>query len=208
MKNLVYFFLVFILFYACGLDKTEKANAIQQQKPLLSIVKKHVKLEAIHPEFKDSIKDWKEFNSVTDFIEKFKEVSPNEALSNALQLRDLTKSLKDSVKPKMFLIPSFMARLNVFYNETLRLADITFIPAISAKEINQQVDKTIQAFSAINSKVNTLYSKKRFEAAIDVDFDFVGIDSTKMDTITKKSIKNNSIEKIKKQKKVPIKTKQ
>lgn len=206
MKNLIYIILIVLFIFACGTDKKGQESTNNLQKPLLSIVKKHPEVATIHKDFRNSIKDWKEFNAVSNFLEKFKEVSPNEALSNALQLRDLTKSLKDSVKPKMFDIPSFNARLNVFYNETLRLADITFIPAIGAKEINTQVDKTINAFSSVNSKINTLLTKKRFEDEIDVDFHFIGIDSTKMDTITKKAIKNNSIDKVKINNKIPIKT--
>ena len=67
---------------------------------------------------------------------------------------------------------------------------MTFIPAIKAVEINEQTEKILSAFSAVNSKVNTILTKKRFEEAIDVDVSFIGLDSTKIDSVSKKSIKN------------------
>ena len=65
---------------------------------------------------------------------------------------------------------------------------MTFIPAINAAEVNLQTEKIISAFSGVNSKVNTILSKKRFEDAIDVDLNFIGLDSTKIDSISKKAI--------------------
>ena len=65
---------------------------------------------------------------------------------------------------------------------------MTFIPAINAAEVNLQTEKIISAFSGVNSKVNTILSKKRFEDAIDVDVNFIGLDSTKIDSISKKAI--------------------
>ena len=85
-------------------------------------------------------------------------------------------------------IPSFNARVNLLHTETLRLADLTLIPAITSEEVHLQIDKTIAAFSAVNSKINTLLSKKKFEDEIDVTIDFIGIDSSKMDFVSKESI--------------------
>ena len=59
---------------------------------------------------------------------------------------------------------------------------------LELEEVNYQVQKTIYAFSAVNSKINIVFEKKRFEDAIDINVDFIGIDSTKMDSITLKTI--------------------
>jgi hypothetical protein len=165
-------------------------------KPLLSGVKKHLPAESIHLKFTKDVENWQELQAVNFFLKKFENASPNEVLSNALELRDLVKSLKDSVVPRIFNILSFKARINVLNSEALRLADLTFIPAITPEEINTQVDKTIAAFSAVNSKINTILSKKRFEDAIDVNLDFIGIDSTKIDSISKNSIEDIRREKL------------
>jgi hypothetical protein len=62
---------------------------------------------------------------------------------------------------------SFRTRVNVLENETLRLKDMTFIPAITANEVNTQVDKILAAFSATNSKINTVYSQLEVEQDIE-----------------------------------------
>ncbi|MGB0890943.1 MAG: hypothetical protein ACPGUU_01230 [Flavobacteriaceae bacterium] len=186
MKQTIYL-LLFINLFSCEKNKKDILK-ISQEKPKLSIVKQHIVLKSVKPTFKKDIADWQELKTVNSFVNKFKKVSPNEALSNALELRDLVKSLKDSVKPKIFETPSFKARVNVLHNETLRLADLTLIPAITSEEVNFQIDKTLNAFSAVNSKINTLLSKKSFQDAIDVKIDYIGIDSTKIDSVSKKSI--------------------
>ena len=68
---------------------------------------------------------------------------------------------------------------------------MTTIPAIQASEVNLQTEKILESFSAVNAKINTILSKKRFEDEIDVDVKFIGLDSTKMDSVSRKSIKEN-----------------
>ena len=181
------FFTLFILLFSCG-EEGKNSSKDKQVKPKLSVVKQHTPLMSVNAVFEKEIKDWQDLKTVTVFIKKFEKVSPNEALSNALELRDLVASLKDNEIPKIIDTPAFHARLNVLYNETLRLADITLIPSITSEEVNFQVQKAILAFSSVNSKINTVYEKKRFEDAIDINIDFIGIDSTKMDSITLKTI--------------------
>lgn len=186
MKHILYLFLSLFLF-SCGNNKKEILKTTQE-KPKRSIAKQHTRLENVSPDFKNKIESWQDLQTVTSFIKKFENVSPNEALSNALELRDLVASLKDNEIPKFCDIPSFHTRVNVLHNETLRLVDLTLIPAITSEEVNMQVDKTIAAFSSVNSKINTIYSKKRFEDAIDIKIDHIGIDSTMMDSVSKKTI--------------------
>lgn len=186
MKNAIYLFL-FVLFVSCA-DKEQKTVNNNQPKALLSVSKTHASIEQIKPEFKKEVEGWKELNSINTFISRFEKTSPNAALSNALELRDLVKNLNDSIVPSLYDIPSFKARVNILNNEVLRLADLTSIPAVTADEVNVEVDKIIAAVSSLNSKINTIHSQKRFEDSIDVDFEFIGIDSTKIDSISKNSI--------------------
>ena len=184
------FSLLFVVFFSC---KKKKQDGIQKQdsKPLLSVVKEYGVTEKVNALFLKDVEDWQELKAVDDFLSRFKKVSPNEVLSNALELESLVSSLKDSVKPELFDIPSFIARINILHNETLRLSDMTFIAAIKAAEVTAQTEKIISAFSGVNSKVNTILSKKRFEDAIGTDILFIGLDSTKIDSISKKAIKKN-----------------
>lgn len=194
MKYYISAFLVVIIFFSCN-KKQEKNIENQEPKSLLSIVEKHPSFKKVKPLYLKDIEQWKELKAVDKFLTRFEKASPNEVLGNALELKSLVKSLRDSVKPKLFDNPSFKTRVHILYNETLRLADMTFIPAIKAKEVNHQTNKILEAFSAVNSKVNTTLSKKRFEDAIEIDVKFIGLDSTKIDSVSKKSIKNSLLDK-------------
>lgn len=161
----------------------------------MSIAKMHTATENVLSTYLKEVKDWNELQDIDSFFVKFRKITPNEALSNAIELKDLIKRLKDSVKPEKFKIPSLTARINILYNEALRLADLTRIGAIKAPEVNTQVDKTMAAFSNINTKINTILAKIRFENEIDINVTFIGLDTTKMDSFFNKPI--NQIKEVK-----------
>ena len=155
----------------------------------MSIAEIHTATENVLSTYLKEVKDWNELQDIDSFFVKFRKITPNEALSNAIELKDLIKRLKDSVKPEKFKIPSLTARINILYNEALRLADLTRIGAIKAQEVNTQVDKTMAAFSNINTKINSILAKIRFENEINIDVTFIGLDTTKMDSFFNKPIK-------------------
>ncbi len=186
MKKLFFFFSI-ALFFSC--NKEEKKEAVfKQKKSELSISKQYKPIEEIRPIFKKETENWGELNTLHVFLERFKKTSPNEVLSNALELKSLVNNLKDSIKPKIFDTPSFNARINILSNEVLRLADMTFIPAIKAEEVTIQTEKILNASSAVNAKINAIISKKKFEDAINIDVSYIGLDSTKIDSVSKKTI--------------------
>lgn len=182
-----------LLFFSCDKKKQDTSQE-QDSKPLLSVPKEFGVTVKVDAAFLKDIEEWQELKAVDSFLKRFKKASPNEVLGNALELESLVKSLKDSVKPSLFNVLAFKARINILHNETLRLSDMTFIPAIKATEVNVQTAKIISAFSAVNSKVNTILLKKRFEDAIEVDVKFIGLDSTQIDSVSKKAI-NKKFEK-------------
>lgn len=187
-----YFSITLILAFIFSCDKKQETTIQQEDtKPLLSVANEFSAVKRVNPVFINDVEEWKELNAVDNFLERFKKASPKEVLSNALELKGLVESLKDSLKPPLFIVTSFEARINIFYNETLRLADMTTIPAIQASEVNIQTEKILDAFSAVNAKINTILSKKRFEDEIDVDVKFIGLDSTKIDSVSRKSINEN-----------------
>ena len=155
----------------------------------MSIAEMHTATENVLTRHLKEVKDWNELKDIDSFFVKFRKITPNEALSNAIELKDLIKRLNDSVKPEKFKTPSLAARINILYNEALRLADLTRIGAIKAPEVNIQVDKTMAAFSSINTKINTILAKIRFENEIDINVAFIGLDTTKMDLFFNKPIK-------------------
>nr|BFF38939.1 hypothetical protein BACY1_07440 [Tenacibaculum mesophilum] len=135
----------------------------------MNISVEHTDYSKINEKYVDEIKPWKEYFIVEDFLQELKNTTPTEALNNALELKTLTKQLKDSLNIETLKTPAFKARINVFENETLRLADMTFIPSISANQVNSQVEKIMMLFSSVNDKINTVYTKKKFDSEINLD---------------------------------------
>ncbi len=183
---------MFLFIVACK-EQVQKTNSNEEDKSSLSVVKSHNSFETVISNYKENTESWKSLKSLTVFLDRFKKASANEVLSNALELKVLSKALKDSVKPDNFKMASLDARINIMYNESLRLADMTNIPAIKADEVHKQTNKIIDAFSSINLKINTVLRKQDFEDAIDVDVSFIGLDSTKIDSSSKKTMKKRPL---------------
>ena len=182
-----YIYLLVILVFTFSCQNNEGKDTVKKPKPLMSIAEMHTATENVLSTHLKEVKDWNELQDIDSFFVKFRKITPNEALSNAIELKDLIKHLNDSV-PEKFKTPSLTARINILYNEALRLADLTRIGAIKAQEVNTQVDKTMAAFSNINTKINSILAKIRFENEIDIDVTFIGLDTTKMDTFFNKPI--------------------
>jgi hypothetical protein len=182
----IYLLILSVFVISCG--NNQEKEEVKKPKPLMSLMASHNATENIKPIYLKQVQDWDELKAIDSFFVKFRKISPNEILSNAIELKDLIKNLKDSVKPKKFKILSLDARINILYTEALRLADLTDIGAIKAAEINTQLDKTMTAFSNVTIKINTVLEKINFENEINIDVPFIGLDSSKIDTISKKSI--------------------
>ncbi|MDO6812770.1 hypothetical protein [Tenacibaculum soleae] len=166
------FFSVFLINFSCQ-KETSKKN-IPVQKTGMNTVVEHANYTKIDAAASKEIKQWKEYFTVEDFMQQLRKTSPTEALNNALELKTLTKQLKDSLTIKALKTPAFKARENVFENEILRLADMTYIPSITSKEVNNQVDKIFSLFSSMNHKINAVYAKKSFDKANKIDSLFSG----------------------------------
>lgn len=158
---------LFILVTSCKKKSVQKEEFPTKTEMNISV--KHADYSEINKKYVDEIKPWKEYFIVEDFLQELKNTSPTEALNNALELQTLTKQFKDSLNIESLKTPAFKARINVFENETLRLADMTFIPSISAQQVNSQVEKIMMLFSSVNDKINTVYTKKQFDSEINLD---------------------------------------
>ena len=166
MKNS---FLILLLTLLVSCINAEKKDVQIRKRTEINSIQKHVVKTRLEQNTLQTINAWKEYTTVDDHLKKFTAISANEALNNAIQLTKSVKLMKDSIRPKELVNPSFRARINVLENEALRLKDMTFIPAITANEINLQVDKIMEAFSATNSKINTIYSQLEVEKEIETN---------------------------------------
>ena len=100
---------------------------------------------------------------------KYYNVSKLEALNNSKELSDLVKNMIDTIRIDKLDKINVIARFNVLHNETLRLADMANIPSITEDEVKEEVKKIIDLYSAVNSKINTIYKADELQNALDVD---------------------------------------
>ena len=164
MKYIIYSICA-LFFLSCNDGKINSKQAIK--KPQLSQIKKHVKISKIHAKYQTEIEEWQEYENLSVFLNQFATISPNDVLNNSRELNDLAKNLVDSLKPVIFETPAFNARVNLLYNQTLRLFDMSSIPAIKANEVNNHIDKVLNAFSSINSKINTTLKQRELELSVE-----------------------------------------
>lgn len=185
---------LFILCFVLTLESCKKQvitdNENKTEQALLSVVQSFKKPDDIMPQYKKEVENWTHYRNLASFMERFEKASANEVLSNAMELENMVKTLKDSVNPKPFDFDALKARINILHNESLRLSDMTNIPAITTTEVIEQTKKTINAYSSINSKINTILTKKKFEDAVQIDVKYIGLDSTKIDSVSRKTLKN------------------
>ncbi len=161
-------FLVIILLCSCTSQKKENTEQEVTTNSDMDIVKKHTSKTLDSLSLKN-IQAWKEYFDLKDFLIVYENISSREALNNALELKQLTKLAKDSIDIEELKSSAFKARINVFQNEVLRLADMTYIPAITSKEIDLQVKNIFSTFNSLNSKIEHTFRKKSFDNSVKID---------------------------------------
>ncbi len=204
MKLFVYSFLLFIFIQSCSkkdVNNNEKKQQVEK-KEINSIT--NFKPTSLNRQAKTMVADWIEYQNIAEFIPNYYKTTTEKALFDSQRLAELSQQLKDSIRIKKLDIPSFRARLHVLYNESFRLADMDSIPSITNKEIVSETKKIINAFDAINSKINMLVSQEILENNLK-EFDSI---LNKKDSVKNnlKSIPNKKIQRnFKKRKRKSIK---
>ena len=171
MKYL-YSFLFIILFFSFSCNRVKPVEVPLEKGDTLKIDTDRIVSnigETLMPRAKKDLENWKEYNDVDEFILKFYNTSTFEALTNAKELSDLVKSMKDTIRIEKLKPLSMQARFNVLYNETLRLTDMATIDAIKEDEVKDEVHKILEVYGAVNSKINTIYKAEDFQNALEVD---------------------------------------
>lgn len=186
MKYLYSFLLVILL---CGISCTnsKKVEEVAQNQDSLVVESDRISsqlVETLIPSAKADLEKWKEYERVDEFMLKFYGVTTLEALSNAQELSDLVGHMKDSIRLRKLDEPSTIARFNVLHNETLRLADMNKIPSIKKEEVKQTVNRILEFYSALNSKINTIYKSEEVQNSLEIDTETpIEIDTDSRDMI-------------------------
>tara|TARA_R110001583_G_scaffold43690_3_gene138894 strand:+ start:1054 stop:1656 length:603 start_codon:yes stop_codon:yes gene_type:complete len=171
MKYL-YSFLLVIVFLTFSCNRNKNVEEVVQVTDTLKVDEHRIVNsigETLIPNARRNLQGWKAYNNVDEFMLKYFNVSKLEALNNAKELSDLVKIMKDSIKIDKLKEINVIARFNVLHNETLRLADMATIPSITDDEVKDEVKKILELYSALNSKINTIYKAEELQDALDID---------------------------------------
>lgn len=166
MRILCLFLLFFMLLFSCNrkdakIQLANKLDSIQSNKIVLT----HQIID-LNNKAKADVAPWDEYQKFNDFIQQYKNISYSDALFNAKELAVLSQQLKDSIRVEKFQNPAVKIRLNVINTISLRLADIATIPNISEDKIQTESDNLIQAFSALNLKINNMLSQEDLNSEV------------------------------------------
>ena len=136
--------------------------SIDDQKDIRSIG------ETLLPESKKKVKNWNEYEQLDQLLTKFYSISPTEALNLSKELSTITQQLKDSVTIERFTYPDISIRINVLHNHALRLFDMSTISSINSLEVKNEIQSILDAFSALNAKINNITKQEKLEKELKI----------------------------------------
>ncbi len=183
MPKIFIAFLALTLFISACKNKEQKAKEVNDSSPVKnSLIKSEKPITKLNPASKEMIATWPEYQKFDELISQYQETSMNEALLNSIELSELARQLKDSVRIEKLDIPEVKIRLNVLYSETLRLADMSTIPTITEALVAQENNNVIDAYSALNIKINNMTAQDELNEEISTFVDEV-LDEPKQDSL-------------------------
>jgi len=168
----IYPFLLIILLLSFSCNRDKKMAEVSEKSDSLKVDANRIENrigETLIPEAKSELDTWKEYQDVDELLLNYYSITTLEALSNAKELSEFVKLMKDSLRIEKLQKPNIIARINVLHNETLRLADMANIPSISKEEVKEEVSNIVSIYSAINSKINTVYKAEIIQNSLEVD---------------------------------------
>ncbi len=179
------FIMLFILLAACKKkeERSDEKNTVSVVKS--GVIKSENPISRLNTQSKELILTWPEYQKFDDLISQYQEISMNEALLNSVELSVLAQQLRDSIRVDKLNIPEVKIRLNVLYSETLRLADMSTIPSITEQLVAKENNNMIDAFSALNLKINNMNSQDKLNSDISKFIDEI-LEQPKTDSVDNK----------------------
>jgi hypothetical protein len=168
----IYPFLLIILLLSFSCNRNKETAQVSENADSLKLDANRIENrigETLIPEAKAVMDNWKEYQNVDELMLKYYSITTLEALTNAEELSRLVKMMKDSIRIEKLKKPNIIARINVLENETLRLADMANIPSISKEEVKEEVSNIVAIYSAMNSKINTIYQAEGIQNTLEFD---------------------------------------
>jgi hypothetical protein len=152
--------------FSCDNFSSKKELKSNQNSNQANHTKTKNTIAGLSPDAKKMVSNWKEYQNMNEYIQQYREISISNSLLNAKQLSELAQQLKDSVRIEKLNIPSVKIRLNVLYNETLRLADMATINQITEIEVIRENKNILNAYSALNIKINNMIDQEKLNIEV------------------------------------------
>lgn len=192
-RHILYILLITVLLTSCkpetnGVDETEGTLEVAQDEDA-TISSIGITLST---KSKQETDVWMTYQMVQSKINGYYSVTKSQALQNARELADLVKNASDSIKIKKLDRPDIKIRFNVLFNHALRLDDMSTINKISDDEVMNEVTSILDAFSAINEKINVIYKIEQYEEELEITSEkteFLEINTSKKVKVVKEPIK-------------------
>ena len=165
-KIVIGFFVIMALLLSCKNKNEQNMQEYSEQLEAESTMKTEHRIIPLSPKSEERVKDWPEYQKFSDLVGQYQEITLTDALLDSKELSEIAQQLRDSVRIEGLDIPSIKMRLNVLYSETMRLADMATIPTITEMSILKENNNVIQAFSALNLKINNMYSMEKLNEEI------------------------------------------
>jgi hypothetical protein len=167
MPKIFVAFTMLILFLTSCKDKEQKA----EQEKATSLIEAHMiksekPISRLNSKSEELISSWPEYQKFDELINQYQEISMSEALLNSVELSELAMQLRDSIRIEKLDVPEVKIRLNVLYSETLRLADMSTIPTITEALVSRENNNVIDAYSALNLKINNMSAQDELNEEI------------------------------------------
>ncbi|MGB5321791.1 hypothetical protein [Lutimonas sp.] len=181
-KIFIAFLLLTLFLFACK-NKEQKTEEQNDSIPMeSSMIKSEKPIIRLNSKSEELVATWAEYQKFDELITQYQEISMNEALLNSVELSELALQLRDSIRVEKLDLPEVKIRLNVLYSETLRLADMSTIPTITEALVAQENNNVIDAYSALNLKINNMSSQDQLNEEISKFVDEV-LDEPKRDSL-------------------------
>jgi hypothetical protein len=164
LKKFLILFLLFSTITACKNAKKNKAETQLETTKVTTEFKITNSLgETLNKDSRNLVEDWPEYKELDEIITNYYTITNDDALLKAKDLSNYAQQLRDSIRIDILDRSDVKIRLNVLYNTSLRLADMESIKTIKPEEIKTEVTNIINAFSAINSKINNILVQQNIE---------------------------------------------
>lgn len=181
-----------LLLTACKNNEQKADESEADEAIAIRMIKSDAPIVQLNPTAKELTNSWPEYERFDDLISQYQEISMNEALLNSVELSVLAQQLRDSIRVEKLNIPEVKTRLNVLYSETLRLADMSTIPTVTEKMVAEENNDMIDAYSALNLKINNMNRREELNSEISSFVDEV-LQEKRNDSVIRKPPKVDSI---------------